>query len=404
MGIVYRPNEAKVKNLKTKDYLGKARLVAASDRQNVFTGFAGAERLKYNDGLAGASSAKDDRPEENLSFAATNLVKPELQSRNRQQSEPHNTLPSKQGSLYRGRQQSEPAIPRNMFPPTPPPESDRPGLGRSGSQDAGQMTRAQSVRGGGPKPRPLDLDRVVSYDPGQDDKLRLGTVRSSSERPRRASEDHFGRSASRRDNGKAGTHRPEPSRRRFSADGAEEDEYSDEVYDMYQAGAKGSGYGRRKPSAQLTTFIEEEEEDDYDGSDFDDAEFEMVSRAKSRRAPQRTASRRPEVRKIRIKVHAEDTRYVNVGVAIELADLVDQIRQKFGIRRNFKIKVKDDGDMITMADQEDLDMALKASTQAAKREGGDMGKMEVSVEFHCPHHILKSLSDPRANQSSGRFG
>ena len=43
VGIVYRPNEAKVKNLKAKDYLGKARLVAASDRSNAFTGFSGSE-------------------------------------------------------------------------------------------------------------------------------------------------------------------------------------------------------------------------------------------------------------------------------------------------------------------------------------------------------------------------
>lgn len=43
VGVVYRPNEAKVKNLKTKDYLGKARLVAASDRANAFTGFTGSE-------------------------------------------------------------------------------------------------------------------------------------------------------------------------------------------------------------------------------------------------------------------------------------------------------------------------------------------------------------------------
>lgn len=52
VGVVYRPNEAKVRNLKTKDYLGKARLVAASDRSNAFTGFAGSEiknvsRLAY---------------------------------------------------------------------------------------------------------------------------------------------------------------------------------------------------------------------------------------------------------------------------------------------------------------------------------------------------------------------
>jgi hypothetical protein len=46
VGVVYRPNEAKVRNLQQKDYLGKARLVAASDRSNAFTGFAGVEMQK----------------------------------------------------------------------------------------------------------------------------------------------------------------------------------------------------------------------------------------------------------------------------------------------------------------------------------------------------------------------
>lgn len=43
VGVVYRPNEAKVRNLKTKDYLGKARLVAASDRPNPPPNFWGVE-------------------------------------------------------------------------------------------------------------------------------------------------------------------------------------------------------------------------------------------------------------------------------------------------------------------------------------------------------------------------
>lgn len=46
VGILYRPNESKVRNVKTKDYLGKARLVAASDEKNAFTGFTGAEVKK----------------------------------------------------------------------------------------------------------------------------------------------------------------------------------------------------------------------------------------------------------------------------------------------------------------------------------------------------------------------
>ena len=46
VGIVYRPNEAKVRNVKAKDYLGKARLVAAADRSDAFTGFTGSEVKK----------------------------------------------------------------------------------------------------------------------------------------------------------------------------------------------------------------------------------------------------------------------------------------------------------------------------------------------------------------------
>ena len=43
VGIVYRPNESKVRNVKAKDYLGKARLVAAADRADAYTGFTGSE-------------------------------------------------------------------------------------------------------------------------------------------------------------------------------------------------------------------------------------------------------------------------------------------------------------------------------------------------------------------------
>lgn len=56
VGVVYRPNAAKVKNLKTKDYLGKARLVAASDRANAFTGFAGSEIKNVGDTVSQVSS------------------------------------------------------------------------------------------------------------------------------------------------------------------------------------------------------------------------------------------------------------------------------------------------------------------------------------------------------------
>jgi hypothetical protein len=104
----------------------------------------------------------------------------------------------------------------------------------------------------------------------------------------------------------------------------------------------------------------------------------------SQNPPQRESNPRrrsngPSMKKIRVKVHADDTRYVMVGTAVEFRDFIDQIRAKFGIRQSFKVKIRDEQDMITMADQDDLDMAIETARASARREKSDMGKMEVWI-------------------------
>lgn len=354
VGIVYRPNDAKVKNLKTKDYLGKARLVAASDRSHAFTGFAGSEIKKI-------AASKDDRSEDKISYAATNLVKPELQSR--------------------ARQQSEPPISRNMFPPTPPPEADgrRSTEGRSGdSQSSSVMSRAQSVRGGGPKPQPLNLGRAA-FDQNQEQPRRRPTQRSASERPPPTRQE----STRSRDQG-----RDRPRRR----GGSDEDDgdYTDELDDMYQDQnrSKRPSYRRsRNGKSSRPAHIDEEDEDEYSQSDLDDAEFEMVSRSKTRRrSPARSNTTRRSDRdrdvgaKIKVKVHSGDTRYVIIDQNKSMREFVQQIRVKFGIRNNFKIEIRDDDDMITMADQDDLAMAIQSAKSVAKKNNADMAKMEVWIK------------------------
>ena len=373
VGIVYRPNDAKVKNLKTKDYLGKPRLVAASDRANAFTGFAGAEIKNMTIGGA-TSGAKDDRPEEKLSYAATNLVKPNLQSR--------------------VRQQSEPPINRNMFPPTPPPEYENRSSGKLGSGESNGtsgMTRAQSVRGSGPKPQPLDLGRAA-FD--QSEKPRIGTQRSLSERPRPSRQESIS-SRTREPPSRRDREREMQRRRPASDEDEEADDYPDELYDMYQTSRSNrSTYNQRSRSAkpQRPMYIDEEDENEFEQqSSVDEAEFEMLPRSKSRRRSPttRTASRRPDIRTIRVKVHAEDTRYVFIEPNKAFRDFVAQIREKFGLRQNFKIKIKDEEDMITMSDQDDLDMAIQNSRTVARREKAEMGKMEVS--FRKPKFSITQL-------------
>jgi hypothetical protein len=303
---------------------------------------------------------KDDRPPESLSFAAINLVKPGLSSK---------------------RQQSEPPLNRNVFPPTPPPESERTASGANsftGSAASG-MSRGASVRSG-PKPLPpmLNIERArpkqtyeIRDEQISEEPRRLGTQRAASEAripPRRKEP-------------------PQQTRRRIPEEEVEE-EYPGELYDMYR-NSRGTRSNGGRPRNQPQYIEEEEDASEYDDGSFDEQDFEMVSnrppapRAARSLSQSRTSSRRPDIRKVRVKVHAaEDTRYIMIGLAIEFPDLVDRIREKFAIRKRFKIKVRDDdmpdGDMITMGDQDDLEMAMMSVKTNARKERLDMGKMEVS--------------------------
>lgn len=169
-------------------------------------------------------------------------------------------------------------------------------------------------------------------------------------------------------------------RRRGSDD--DYDDY-DDIYDQYGRGSRGAYTRSRQGKSSRPAYIDEEDEDDYDGSDVDDADFEMVSRSKTnrRRSPARsnTSNGRGTGGKIRVKVHAGDTRYVFVTPNTSMREFVQSIREKFGLRQNFKVEIKDDGDMITMADEDDLDMAIQSAKSMARKEGADVPKMEVCI-------------------------
>lgn len=89
------------------------------------------------------------------------------------------------------------------------------------------------------------------------------------------------------------------------------------------------------------------------------------------------------MKKIRIKAHGpgDDTRYVMAPSTILYAEFLEAIAKKFSLSKSsMKVKTRDEeGDLITMGDQDDLDMAVAAAKEAAGREAVDMGKLEVWV-------------------------
>lgn len=379
VGVLYRPNAAKVKNLKTKDYLGKARLIAASDRK------LGADH-QWNP-MVIDKAALEGR--EGVSWAATNLV--------------HNNLSS------RTRQQSEPPLNRNVFPPTPPPDDRSNSNGPTGVDPGPSHHRSSSLRNARP-PR-LDLDRTgASLDrrpeaqaPGAVEQPRIGTTRTASEPrgpPSRQNMRGFGQDPSRALPRESGGHRRNLSDTNFVTVEPDFGQHSD-PYNNYASphSMASSGWGRgTRP--QPPQYINEEDEygsDVCDGEPLKEGEevFEIVGAApggpgvtsgqqRRTRSPARYSrhanSRRPDVQRFRTKVHSpDDIRYIMIGPTVGFADFETRIREKFGFQCALKLRVQDDGDMITMVDQEDLDLLLTSAREVARREGSEMGKMEVSL-------------------------
>ena len=119
-------------------------------------------------------------------------------------------------------------------------------------------------------------------------------------------------------------------------------------------------------------------------------------RSPSRRGASRTRSRRPpepELKNVRIKVHhMDDTRFMMLTPDASFELFVQKVREKFALKSSFKLKTKDEGDLITMGDADDWEMAIGAAKREMIAElrrsdddcgsgGSDsgLGKMEVWV-------------------------
>lgn len=378
VGVIYRPNEAKVKNLKKQDYLGKARLVAAHEQQ-------------HHDPRRQAALAAmgiDDRPGDQLSHAALNLVKPGLSSRSRQQ--------------------SEPPMHRNVFPPTPPPELEKPETVQAQKRRSSESLHSQKsgIQASRPAAKPLRLELgAAAFDQkAQSERPRIGTKRSESERPqpRRGFSDTSMRNSHEHQ-------RPDVHRSQTYAPVPEVHVQPDpiELHNTTPAipissspssySRPNSQHNRSRSGAyslhQTHNSIIEDPEGESEG--FDSAStlstspplaYEIVSPSKhsTRSRHHRSQSRRaaappPAMCKIRVKVHApEDTRYIMAGAEPVYAELLGKIKGKFGLEGDVRLRIKDeDGDMVTVGDQDDLDLAVLGCKEMAGAEKAEMGKMEV---------------------------
>lgn len=77
---------------------------------------------------------------------------------------------------------------------------------------------------------------------------------------------------------------------------------------------------------------------------------------------------------------------IMITTGIEYNEFVQRLKEKFGFQGNVRCKIRDeDGDgMISVSDQEDLDMAISSCKKAARREKSEFGKLEVCLSRPSP--------------------
>ncbi|KZT69729.1 hypothetical protein DAEQUDRAFT_669103 [Daedalea quercina L-15889] len=348
VGVLYRPAEKKLKNAKTKDYMGKAKLVAAEDASEAFTEFTGVARMKQSMGLTPDATSPLTRsatvanpvppPKTDDDFRAPPLVRAKttinasVSPRPGPASAPAERAPNSLAST-----------PRSGSPPSAFARSNTT-AGRMGG--GGGPTRGLSIRKPGmpspgpasapPQPGPGGVRTTEIYDSyldGYGDE----PLPPVPERPA------AGATAPRR----AGTMR----------------QRSQAPQSMYSNPSSAGGMRRRptrRPTMSRRAQSAYEEEEGYESGEWDDGPMDLM--------------------KIRVKLHyKDDVRGMAFTPEMPWEEFLERVTTKFsraldGLGMKFK---DEDGGMVSLRDEMDYELAVETAREGAK------GKPEGRLEIWC---------------------
>ncbi|KIY65315.1 hypothetical protein CYLTODRAFT_424456 [Cylindrobasidium torrendii FP15055 ss-10] len=358
VGCLYRPSEKKLKNAVAKDYMGKAKLIAAADASDAFTTFTGVTRLRQ--GVTPQGIYTDDQPaapglgrsatappaqsflpkptdSDATSFSGGGLQRSKttlnVPTNSRELTNPPSAYsapsngsrsPPVRGLSVRRPGATSPPTQGNL--PPIPPQATTPPL-RSEQQDAARMTDFYD----GYLDAYTEAPPVPAVPPAS---------RGTTPAPERVAA-----WASR--NANPGY---PPPQRAPSRGGSQ---YAPSSF-------AGGGSMRRKLTRRGTSRAQTsvyEDEEGYGSGEYEDGPYELV--------------------KIRVKLHYEDeVRGMALTPETPFDEFLDKLTLKFG--KSVSLKFKDeDGGKVTLRDESDYDMAIETARENAK------GKPEGKLEIWC---------------------
>jgi len=330
VGVLYRPSEKKLKNSVTRDYMGKAKLVASSDPNDEDTSFSGAARLKL--GISPAGLFVDPDPLDNIS--SPNLLRS-----------------------------------ATVAPVMSPRQVDMP---RSAGVERSKTSYLPTANTG----NTLDSDFMKLISPRMVEPMSAGLTRKQTQiTPARPSPNATigGQSLIR-----------DPSKRRpgaTSAQGTKDEmaEFYDDYLGSYDQGSSApvispdravtrpqySRSMRRMNSVRtnpraIVRGRNNYEEEGYGSEEYDDGPLELAM--------------------IRVKLHyQDDTRGMTLTPDTPFPDFMDRVMAKFYKEANgLYLKFKDeDGGKVSLRDESDYELAIETARESAK------GKAEGKLEIWC---------------------
>ncbi|KAF8484368.1 hypothetical protein JB92DRAFT_3131556 [Gautieria morchelliformis] len=393
VGILYRPSENKIKNARTKDYLGKAKLVAAADSREAYTTFTGVTRLQQGMTPTGApidrpaSDPGSDRPPARsttatprvddtgilppksapaLSRAATTINVVSLEEReDRLQAAVANAAPTRSNTMSRGLSVRTPGggqggslsarSPGGSLSERSPggPLSAR-SPARNPSTRTQQDGARSSPRDSGPS-NPSRLTEIYDnyidgYDNEEPPEVPPLPSQIGDSSKRVAAWARNNTNPVRRGASTASTYAPPPSVYSSNFSGAS----------VRRKLSRRPTYGGRSAGSGGRSTMYEEEEEGYVSGDYDDGPFELV--------------------KIRVKLHyKDDVRGMALAPETTFDEFVERVTSKFSKSLNgLGLKFKDeDGTHVSLRDDSDYDLAIETARESAR------GKPEGKLEIWC---------------------
>ncbi|KAI0072836.1 hypothetical protein K474DRAFT_1678342 [Panus rudis PR-1116 ss-1] len=372
VGVLYRPSEAKLKNAKAKDYMGKAKLVATSDPNEQYTTFTGVTRLKQ--GLSPAGAPLEDAAarlgDSGLTRAATVSITTRPSVKDDDMPQPTNLQRAKTTI-------NVPDARDRLRPGNDSPSAISPGLSPGLARSATSASSRSTPLGGGPV-RGLSIRKpgTGALSPAAPNNNPLPPPPASSRGGARVTEfydDYIDSYATSPDSAPPPVPGPVRSPSRVSnwaknnanpATGLGRSRSM--APSSYAPSSFGPGVGsmRRKPTRRGTVratsraqSVYEEEEGYGSGGDIDD-----------------------DLIRIRVKVHyQDDVRGMAIDSAMPFEEFIERLTAKF--ERSFQelgVKFKDeDGGKVTLRDEMDYELAIETARESAK------GKPEGRLELWC---------------------